>query len=376
MNRHLARFAPVAAAAIIVAAGTLIAGPLNPPAGPVGSTMKTISDVEPRIAINATNTPGDADSVYRITQPGSYYLTGNLNGVSGKHGIEIAADDVSIDLKGYVLTGIRGALSGIALGTLNVDNVVISNGTVRDWPGSGIDVGTNNSYSSTITDIHAISNTTTGFCLGQSAAIRRCVADSNGEHGIDASGSGTVVSDCQLLGNGGKGITGVYGGLVTNCVAYYNTEGGIQATHSIISNCNATFNQQNGFTLGDQCTISGCLASTNTLAGIEVGAGCTIAGNTCDQNGNGGIGPGILLTGASNRVESNSCSTNTRGIRATSAGNLIFKNSLRSNFQGNFDLVAGNHVGLIVAPATSGIITGNGPGAGFGNTDPNANWVY
>lgn len=53
------------------------AGDVNPPAGPVGGTMKTLSEVELRIGINATNTPGDADSLYRITAPASAAILGS-----------------------------------------------------------------------------------------------------------------------------------------------------------------------------------------------------------------------------------------------------------------------------------------------------------
>jgi hypothetical protein len=74
------------AAAVMIA----IAGPLNPPSGAVSSTYKTLSEVEPRIAINATNTPGDADSVYKITQRrGATTLRAVSRALSGKHGIEV-----------------------------------------------------------------------------------------------------------------------------------------------------------------------------------------------------------------------------------------------------------------------------------------------
>jgi len=43
-------------------------GDLNPPVGPVAPAHKTWTEVEPRIAINATNTPGDADSLFRIAE--------------------------------------------------------------------------------------------------------------------------------------------------------------------------------------------------------------------------------------------------------------------------------------------------------------------
>ncbi len=51
--------------------------------------MKTADQIEPRTIVNATNTPGDAANSFIIKQPGSYYLTTNLVGVSGKGGIEI-----------------------------------------------------------------------------------------------------------------------------------------------------------------------------------------------------------------------------------------------------------------------------------------------
>ena len=67
------------ALALSASAGLLIAGPLTPPAGPVGPTYKTLSEVEPRTALNAANTPGDASNLFIISQPGSYYLTGPIS---------------------------------------------------------------------------------------------------------------------------------------------------------------------------------------------------------------------------------------------------------------------------------------------------------
>jgi len=69
--------------------------------------MKTISEVEPRTLIYATNIPGDADSVFEIIQAGSYYLFG----VAFDHGIEIDADRVTIDLKGLAIIGDQSSLS-------------------------------------------------------------------------------------------------------------------------------------------------------------------------------------------------------------------------------------------------------------------------
>src|SRR5262245_28304173 len=96
-NLGLAAWTGVAAIATFTTVAA--AGDLNPPPGPVGATMKTLREVEPRTAINATNTPGDAGSLFVITQPGSYYLTGNVT-VNGMAGIKISASNVTIDLNG------------------------------------------------------------------------------------------------------------------------------------------------------------------------------------------------------------------------------------------------------------------------------------
>src|SRR5438034_11001068 len=99
---------PVCFAILLAVSWLGFAGSLTPPAGPITGTMKSITEVEPRIAINATNTPGDTNSLFKITQPGSYYLTGNIAGVASKHGIEIVASGVTLDLNGFDLVGVTG----------------------------------------------------------------------------------------------------------------------------------------------------------------------------------------------------------------------------------------------------------------------------
>ena len=85
MNRDMRTLRLVMVAATLGGIFWVSAGDLNPPAGPVTPTMKPLDEVEPRTAVNATNTPGDTDSSFRISQSGSYYLTANLTGESGKH---------------------------------------------------------------------------------------------------------------------------------------------------------------------------------------------------------------------------------------------------------------------------------------------------
>lgn len=58
--------------ACLGAPGIAFAGDLNPAPGPIAPTHKTLTEIEPRIAISAANTPGDADSMFRTTQPRPY----------------------------------------------------------------------------------------------------------------------------------------------------------------------------------------------------------------------------------------------------------------------------------------------------------------
>jgi hypothetical protein len=130
---------------LLASASLLTGGPLDPPAGPVAPTYKTLNEVEPRVAISAVNTPGDADSVYRISQPGSYYLTADVTVIVGRRGIEVGASGVSIDLNGFAVNGVLGiGLEGISTAGASRGNVSIMNGLVTAVGGRGIDlVGSN-----------------------------------------------------------------------------------------------------------------------------------------------------------------------------------------------------------------------------------------
>ena len=101
-------------AGIVLAAGSAWAGNLTPPGAP-GSTMKTLTEVHDRAqaaqtAAETAGTKADAaktaaeaaeprtaiTGAVTITQPGSYYLAGNITGK-----ITIQANNVTLDLMGF-----------------------------------------------------------------------------------------------------------------------------------------------------------------------------------------------------------------------------------------------------------------------------------
>src|SRR5262245_13623036 len=116
----------LALSAILLCAVPSRAGNLEPP-GPPAPTMKTLQQVEPRIPISSLP--------FTISQSGSYYLTGNLTGVSGQIGIRITAPTASLDLAGFTLQGVPGSFDGINLQTDDLSSPVfdIRNGTITGW---------------------------------------------------------------------------------------------------------------------------------------------------------------------------------------------------------------------------------------------------
>ena len=86
--------------------------------------MKSLSQVEPRTPISTTP--------FTISQPGSYYLTTNLFGSGLNHGINIAANDVVLDLNGFAITGPAVVYAGVFVSG-SFTNVTVRNGTIKGW---------------------------------------------------------------------------------------------------------------------------------------------------------------------------------------------------------------------------------------------------
>ncbi len=156
----------------------LAQGSLTPPGTPA-PTMKTFDQIEPRKEVNATNTPGDSTALFIISSSGSYYLSGNIAGVSGKSGIKIAADDVTLDLNGFQLKGVSGSGSGIVhvIVTGGVRNVAVLNGTVRDWPGGGVLAASH--FYSLYENLRLYKNGASGLEAGGGSVVRGCTASYN-----------------------------------------------------------------------------------------------------------------------------------------------------------------------------------------------------
>lgn len=285
----------LALALVAVMAGLVNAGPLDPPGAP-GSTVGVL---EPGTPISSLP--------FETTDSGYYYLTRNLTGTEGSAGITISHDNVTLDLKGFTLQGVGGSLDGIVAGG---SNVIIRNGSIANWSGSGILTSFPTfSLGSTLYDLHVNNNGGYGIRAGSRTIIHDVTSRENALDGI-ATSQNAVIERCIVSGNGGAGIN-----------APFNT---------VVSDCSVMQNGGDGIVGGQGSVVRSNSVTANGGDGIEVSAGSIVEQNTLLLNGQQVLdGAGIRATGGGHRIINNIVNNNDYGIAASSS--LITGNYAQNN---------------------------------------------
>lgn len=147
--------------------------------------------------------PKAINSCQTIDESGSYVLVRSLTATGNC--LVLAADNVTIDLDGYTITG-DGTGFGIWDGDTARQNTTIRNGVITNF-GTGIDLsgGTTPSSRSVVERVRAVQNTNAGIRSGSNSIVRDNIASDNGNRGIFARG-GSLITGNVANNNAGFGI--------------------------------------------------------------------------------------------------------------------------------------------------------------------------
>lgn len=312
-----------------VAGGFLICG-LALPTGAVDGVV----EINQVLAIAGGVTAGDLPGFpVEINDSGSYMLTGNLTtvvveGAVATTAVQVSANNVTIDLNGFVISGPTtcacgvppttttclsvGIGNGIAVDSDDVNGLVIFNGQVVGMPNVGVKAGPN----ARIFDLSVISNANTGVRTGGNSLFERVVSSCNGSFGIFLSGNGTlraavvsnnaesgilggfgtVVMKSSARANGSSGILVASGGAIYDSTASDNGSAGMAAgSGGLLEGNTSTGNAGAGFFVGVDGLASSNKATGNVGEGFTLGAGTGYRGNVASGNSGGTVGGGVSL---------------------------------------------------------------------------------
>lgn len=367
MSAKMSIRALLALATLVSVGAPALAGPLTPPAGAPGSTMKSLDQVEARTALTFETAPGDATAFFKISAGGSYYLTGNVVVSGDMGGILINAPDVTIDLNGFTI--VRSSVSStralIRVGSPSYSNVTIKNGTVKNAGGHGIDLYAN----SRVENVTVVAPGQHGIYLGTRSVITNCIVDDPGTDGVNT-GADSIVADTIVNSPSQHGISTSTNSEVRNCRVHsasqngFNVAFGTLVQDSTATNCVA-------FGIAGQLNTGALRFLNNTVTncgsgGIRVYHSSQVVGNTVSVSGL--AVPGITVLGDGSRIEKNVVQGGPDAVRIDASGddNLVISNMAQNPTSGNgFANVnaANNQIGPIVT--AGGTISSTSPYANF-----------
>jgi len=283
---------------------------------------------------------------YTISSAGSYYLTQSFFGAGG---INIEADNVTLDLMGFTIDGNARNDYGIDLN--GHSGIVIKNGSVIGFGYAGIYNSSGSSRGIVLEDLQLIGNgslgTTgsySGIFLGSThSRVERCFVKDSGGFGIRVTTSAIIKNNIVENTGGFYGIFSSSSSIVTG-----NTVSNTQGSYAIYSSQgskitnNTVFNNQGNYGI---LAKSGSLIKDNVvysnqgLYGIYASAGSNVINNTAYSNQGWGI-----FAVSSNVIIGNTVYINNRAQKFNTGGIRIGNNSLVESNTANSNYETGIYV--------------------------------
>ncbi|MEW6658986.1 MAG: right-handed parallel beta-helix repeat-containing protein [Thermodesulfobacteriota bacterium] len=134
---------------------------------------------------------------YTISQPGFYFLSGNLTYSGTFHAITVNADDVTIDLMGFSLIK-DGPRVGTGVYMSGRTNVEIRNGTVRGF-GYGVREASATGNKHRAINVRATGNLYGIYFLGSNHLLQGCSGSNNDQIGLFLTSG--VITGCTASNN-------------------------------------------------------------------------------------------------------------------------------------------------------------------------------
>jgi hypothetical protein len=264
--------------------------------------LSCVSAIGQTVITSSTNTPSGCDGGPRtgfpigICKSGAYILSADLAATGATNTLDIAGNNISLDLNGYSIAGTQanctdgsprgnscssaaGSLYGVYITGQNVvvngtgiyggENISLSDLRVHDNNGDGLNVAIGQ-----LRNISATNNNGDGIHLGTGLLDGAYVAYNN-SWGIYGGTYNLLVSNSNIQFNAGEGV-GLLAGQASNVTSYLNGGNGIQI-YSVgqIINSLAYANSSAGFysdATGASAAISQSLSSLNGGYGFLLSA--------------------------------------------------------------------------------------------------------
>ncbi|MFT3685730.1 MAG: hypothetical protein QM783_12520 [Phycisphaerales bacterium] len=235
------RRALLGAAGIGAVAAFAKAGPLNPPAGSVAPTGRTLDEIYNKIpAVGGSDGRIAVSAAGTIASPGNYVLVNDIDTPPGGNTFTITANNVTLDLNGFRIGNTLGGYCIVTNGAIS--NLVIRNGSIVGGIG-GIVTDQAGIKGVLLENLRLHGQKSVGISIGGSTSrdcvIRRCEVSECGISstasdpnwvaiGIVYNGSAARIEDCSVHTLANNGTNPISRGILLNTT---------NATGNFVSRC-------------------------------------------------------------------------------------------------------------------------------------------